>query len=118
MTAEDRAILTRDRRLLMHSVVRHGFCPRSSDPEEQTAEVLQRFGSLYSPSAVAPFTRCLECNGLLESVPKEKVLERLAGSHSPCATTMYRQCATCRRIYWAGTHFDKLASRVSKFVEH
>ena len=119
MTAEDRAILTRDRRLLMHSVVRHGFCPRSSDPEEQTAEVLRRFGSLYSPSAVAPFTRCLECNGLLESVPKEKVLERLAGEPLTLRYyDVYRQCATCRRIYWAGTHVDKLASRVSKFVEH
>lgn len=119
MTAEDRAILTRDRRLLMHSVVRHGFCPRSSDPEEQTAEVLRRFGSLCSPSAVAPFTRCLECNGLLESVPKEEVLERLAGE--PLTLRYYddyRMCSTCGRIYWAGTHFDKLASRVSKFIEH
>ncbi|HEY5705531.1 MAG TPA: Mut7-C RNAse domain-containing protein [Terrimicrobiaceae bacterium] len=117
MNAEDRAMLTRDRRLLMHSVVRHGFCPRSSDPEEQTAEVLRRFGSLYSPNPTAPFSRCLECNGLLESVPKESVLERLATE--PLTLRYYdnyRMCSTCARIYWAGTHFDKLASRVSRFV--
>ena len=36
MFAENRAILTRDRRLLMHSVVQHGYCPRSAQPEEQT----------------------------------------------------------------------------------
>jgi uncharacterized protein with PIN domain len=119
MAAEDRAILTRDRRLLMHSVVRHGFCPRSSDPEEQTAEVLRRFRLLDSPSPVAPFSRCLECNGLLESVPKEEVLERLAGEPLTLRYyDAYRLCTTCGRIYWAGTHFEKLASRVSKFVEH
>jgi uncharacterized protein len=119
MIAEDRAVLTRDRRLLMHSVVRHGFCPRSSDPEAQTAEVLRRFGAFDSPGAVAPFTRCLECNGLLESVPKEKVLKRLAGEPLTLRYyDVYRQCATCGRIYWAGTHFDKLASRVSKFIKN
>ena len=118
MIAEDRAVLTRDRRLLMHSVVRHGFCPRSSDPEAQTAEVLRRFGSFDSPGAVAPFTRCLECNGLLKSVPKEEVLERLAGEPLTLKYyDFYRLCPTCGRIYWAGSHFDKLARRVSKFVE-
>ena len=44
MSAEERAILTRDRRLLMHSIVTDGFCPRSHDPEMQTTEVLRRFG--------------------------------------------------------------------------
>ena len=55
MASENRALLTRDRRLLMHSVVRHGFCPRSANPEQQTEEVLRRFGLLDSPGALAPF---------------------------------------------------------------
>ena len=118
MAAEDRALLTRDRRLLMHSIVRHGFCPRSVDPEEQTTEVLRRFGLLDSPSPLAPFIRCLECNGLLKSVQKAEVVERLAGE--PLTLRYYddfRLCSTCGRIYWAGTHFDKLAKRVSKFIK-
>ncbi len=119
MAAEDRALLTRDRRLLMHSVVQHGFCPRSADPEEQTTEVLRRFGLLDSPSPLAPFTRCLECNGLLKSVPKAEVLERLAGEPLTLRYyDQYRMCSTCGRIYWAGTHFNKLVSRVSKFIQH
>ena len=119
MASENRALLTRDRRLLRHSVVRHGFCPRSADPEQQTEEVLRRFGLLGSPGALAPFNRCLECNGLLESVPKAAVLERLAGE--PLTLRYYddyRMCSKCGRIYWAGTHFDKLVSRVSRFVGH
>jgi len=119
MAAEDRAILTRDRRLLMHSVVRHGFCPRSCDPEEQTTEVLLRFGLLDSPNAAAPFSRCLECNGLLSAVPKEDVLRRLAAEPRTLQYyDVYSLCTTCGRIYWAGSHFAKLADRVSKFVKH
>jgi uncharacterized protein with PIN domain len=119
MAAENRALLTRDRRLLMHSIVRHGFCPRSGDAEKQTEEVLRRFGLFDPPSPLAPFTRCLECNGLLKSVPKADVLERLAGE--PLTLRYYddyRICSTCARIYWAGTHFDKLARRVSQLIGH
>jgi uncharacterized protein with PIN domain len=119
MATENRALITRDRRLLMHSVVRHGFCPRSGNPEKQTEEVLRRFGLLASPSALTPFNRCLECNGLLESVPKEDVMGRLAAE--PLTLRYYddyRMCSGCGRIYWAGTHFNKLASRVSKFLGH
>ena len=43
MATENRALLTRDRRLLMHSIVTTGFCPRSSDGEAQAREVLARF---------------------------------------------------------------------------
>lgn len=42
-TTENRALLTRDRRLMMHSIVQAGYCPRSDDPEEQAREVLRRF---------------------------------------------------------------------------
>src|SRR5438874_10351573 len=40
---EERALLTRDRRLLMHAEVRHGYYLRSQNPLEQTVEVLRRF---------------------------------------------------------------------------
>src|SRR5205823_1490469 len=56
MEREDRALLTRDRRLLMHAIVRHGYCPRSQDPDNQTIEVIGRFGLFDS---ITPFTRCL-----------------------------------------------------------
>jgi uncharacterized protein with PIN domain len=117
MLSEHRALLTRDRRLLMHSVVRHGFCPRSSDPEQQAAEVLRRFGLLDSPGAVAPFSRCLECNGLLRNVEKEAVSKRLATEpRTLLYYDAYRLCAKCGRIFWAGSHFARLAARVTRLV--
>ena len=115
MAAEDRALLTRDRRLLMHSIVRHGYCPRSTDAEEQTREVLRRFRLTDDSGRLAPYTRCLRCNSLLHSVPKSEVLDPL--SAEPLTLLYYhdfRQCTGCGRIYWPGTHIEKLAERLAR----
>jgi uncharacterized protein with PIN domain len=108
MDIENRALLTRDRWLLMHKVVRHGYYPRSQDATEQTIEVMRRF-DLFS--SVAPFTRCLRCNALLEGVEKADVMEKL----EPLTRIHYehfRRCTGCRQIYWPGSHFDKLCARL------
>jgi uncharacterized protein with PIN domain len=103
-----RALLTRDRWLLMHKVVRHGYYPRSQDAAEQSIEVMRRF-DLFS--SIAPFTRCLRCNALLEKVEKGEVIEKL----EPLTRIHYeqfRRCTGCGQIYWPGSHFDKLRARI------
>src|SRR6267143_2135316 len=109
-SCEDRALLTRDRRLLMHAVVRHGYCPRSDSPEEQTIEVLRRFDL---QTLLAPFSRCLMCNGALKRADKADVLDQL----EPLTKVYYdefRQCAACGKIYWSGSHFGRLQSRIHR----
>jgi uncharacterized protein with PIN domain len=108
MAGENRALLTRDRRLLMHSVVQHGYYPRSQDPEEQTAEVICRFDL---SEMIEPFTRCLRCNAVLEEAPKAEVVDRL----EPLTKMYYdrfRRCPDCKQVYWPGSHFAKLKKRV------
>jgi hypothetical protein len=110
MQRDDRALITRDRRLLMHSIVEHGYCPRSGDGEEQTIEVLRRFDL---ESAIAPFSRCLECNAPLETVEKNDVIEQL----EPLTKIYYqdfRRCPGCGKVFWGGSHFDKLRQRVEE----
>jgi uncharacterized protein with PIN domain len=117
MAEENRALLTRDRRLLMHSVVRHGYCPRSPDPFVQTREVIERFHLRQSAGAVVPYCRCLRCNGLLQTVPKKEVIPAL--SAEPLTLRYYHEfqkCAQCGRIYWKGTHFERLSKRVGELV--
>jgi uncharacterized protein len=111
MLTEDRALLTRDRPLLMRSVVRHGYCPRSADPEEQTREVLRRF----SPGPLALFSRCLACNAPLQPVAKSEVLGALADQPLTLRHfDAFHRCVACRRIFWRGSHFDKLAARIAR----
>ena len=108
MRESNRALLTRDRRLLMHAIVQHGYYLRSQNPINQTIEVLRRF-ELFS--AIAPFTRCLRCNAPLEEVKKNEVIQRL----EPLTKIYYeefRRCMGCGQIYWAGSHFSKLQERL------
>jgi uncharacterized protein with PIN domain len=108
MERENRALLTRDRRLLMHAVVKTGYYPRSQNADEQSVEVIRRFNLLDS---IAPFTRCIRCNGLLRNVSKADIVERL----EPLTNIYYEQfqrCTDCEQIYWPGSHFSKLRERL------
>jgi uncharacterized protein len=110
MIGENRALLTRDRRLLMHAIVQNGYCPRSQDADEQTIEVVRRFKLL---ELIAPFTRCLLCNAPLEDSAKADIIEEL----EPLTKIYYeqfRRCPRCRQIYWPGSHFAKLQKRLEK----
>ena len=110
MESEDRALLTRDRRLLMHAIVKAGYCPRSQNSDEQTIEVIRRFDLFDS---IAPFTRCLRCNAPLQEVAKADVIEKL----EPLTKIYYerfRRCTGCGQIYWAGSHFSKLQKRLDE----
>ena len=107
---ECRVLLTRDRALLKHRVITHGALIRNADPQGQLAEVVERFDL---SGMVAPFTRCLRCNGLLTSVEKEQVLARLpagAAHHYDEFST----CQGCGRLYWKGSHFRRMQQLVSE----
>jgi uncharacterized protein with PIN domain len=103
-----RALLTRDRRLLMHSIVEHGYYLRSQEPLEQTIEILRRFDLV---DLIRPFTRCLRCNALLQPIDKNTVIDRL----EPLTKIYYhdfRRCTGCGQLYWPGSHFGKLQTRI------
>jgi uncharacterized protein len=107
-TSENRALLTRDRRLLMYAAVQHGYYLRSQNPFEQTVEVVRRFDL---GSTLSPFSRCLRCNALLVPTEKEKVIDRL----EPLTKIYYdefRRCVGCGQVYWSGSHFEKLRKRI------
>jgi uncharacterized protein with PIN domain len=110
MARENRALLTRDRRLLMHAIVQHGYYPRSQNADEQTIEVIRRFNLL---ELIAPFTRCLRCNAPLEAAAKTDVIDKL----EPLTKIYYdqfRRCPDCKQIYWSGSHFPKLQKRIEE----
>ena len=110
MARENRALLTRDRRLLMHSIVQHGYCPRSQNADQQTVEILRRFNLI---ELIAPFARCLRCNAALQDAAKAEVIENL----EPLTKIYYerfRRCPGCSQVYWAGSHFQKLEKRIER----
>ena len=110
MSREKRALLTRDRRLLMHAIVQQGYYPRSQNANEQTIEVVRRFNLSES---IAPFTRCLRCNTPLQEAAKADIIDKL----EPLTKIYYnqfRRCPGCNQIYWPGSHFPKLQTRIEE----
>lgn len=107
-TEQQRILLTRDRGLLKRRAITHGLFVHSQHPEEQTVEVIKR---LDLRERLAPFTRCLRCNGALAAVGKQEVLDEL----EPLTRRYYDEfsrCTGCGRIYWAGSHHARLAGLV------
>ena len=105
---EERVLLTRDRRLLMRKVIRHGYCIHQSDPRRQAVEVLKRF---RLQGQVRPFQRCLRCNSPLQQVNKQEILDRL----EPLTKLYYDDfsiCPSCKQIYWKGSHVEHMLEMI------
>jgi uncharacterized protein with PIN domain len=110
---EKRIVLTRDRKLLFRKAVTHGFWIRSDDVDTQLKEVLQRC-DLYDQ--VKPLQRCMECNGEIESVARERVWSRL----EPLTRRYYREfyrCSRCDRIYWEGSHVEHMSGVIHQLLK-
>ncbi|MGR6966783.1 Mut7-C RNAse domain-containing protein [Geodermatophilus sp. URMC 61] len=105
--AEERVLLTQDRGLLMRRGVR-GALVRGSRPDDQLADVLDRF----APS-LDPLTRCTACGARLEPVPKADVADRL-----PPGTRRtfddFSRCPACGRVYWHGAHARRIGELVGR----
>jgi hypothetical protein len=110
---ERRILLTRDRRLLMRKQVVQGSCIRALDPPIQLVELMRRFNL---KGKVSPFQRCSHCNSLLAPVSKEAIWERL----EPLTRRYYDEfhiCPSCQRIYWKGSHYERMLAWIQVQIE-
>lgn len=112
MSNEKRTLLTRDRKLLMRNVVQSGYLPRSDQAAEQLEEVMKRFDLFDS---VQPYTRCINCNGILDSVPKEEIIDQLEPLTKKYFNDFSR-CPDCGKIYWRGSHRNRLHPKVQEIL--
>lgn len=101
---DKRILLTRDYGLLKRKQVTHGYFVRNDKPNIQVREVLTRF---HLHQSVQPFTRCTQCNGLIQAVVKDQVLERLPQRVAE-AFDQFSTCEICQRVYWQGSHYDHM----------
>ena len=112
--ATRRVILTRDRRLLYPKRITHGYWLRATDPDAQVREVLRRF-DLHRQ--VKPFHRCLDCNGTIDAVAKADIVDHLQPLTRKYYDEFYR-CTECQKIYWRGSHFERMQHKLSDLLAH
>jgi len=108
--AECRTILTRDRALLQQPSVQHGYYVRALRREAQLKEVLSRFD--LRPW-LAPFSRCIRCNGLIEIVQRADVKAVLDPQIYRVFDRFFR-CDSCQQIYWQGSHYERMVQNLAR----
>jgi uncharacterized protein with PIN domain len=110
---EKRIILTRDRGILKNRSVTHGYWVRQTSPMAQAREVVRRFDL---GAKIRPFSRCTDCNALVERVDKEAILERLEPKTARYFDE-FHQCPRCGKVYWKGSHYQRMKAKVLQIKE-
>ena len=105
--SEGRWLLTRD-----HELASRGprtVMLRAGCLEDQIVEVFNRLG--LRPEAGLGNARCSECNGRLEGVSIDMV-EATVPPHVLATAPRFRRCMDCGRVYWPGSHSERIVARM------
>ncbi|MES9968588.1 MAG: Mut7-C RNAse domain-containing protein [Candidatus Thiodiazotropha sp.] len=109
---QKRVLLTRDRGLLMHRVITHGCFIHATEPKRQLLELVER---LQLQGVYNPFSRCMECNGCLAAVDKERIQDQLPARVRQHYADFWR-CDACGRIYWKGSHYQEMQAFIDTLM--
>jgi len=113
---EERVILTKDtgilrRRLITSGAVR-ALRVEGDDWRRQLVQVVQTLELQTQPR----FTRCIECNAVLEPRTRDQ-----ARPHVPPyvhrTQTAFLACPSCGRHYWQGTHWQRMTRDLARILE-
>ena len=110
---EKRIVLSKDTGLLECRQIIFGRHVRSIYPDDQLSEVLDFFG-IKGPFNF--FSRCLRCNNKLSLVNKKDILHRLEPKTKKYFNR-FKICSQCNRIYWRGSHYEKMKTRLLKMTD-
>ena len=100
--AENRVLLTRDRRLLRDRRPHKAVEVTRDAPLEQLVALVKEL-RLEAPAEL--FTRCLVCNSVLEDAATD------VASLPPMARELsgpIKRCPNCKRLYWPGSHVRRM----------
>lgn len=109
---EGRIILTKDTGILQRRIVSTGevsaILVEVDGVREQIRQVVDLLGL---GGDAAPFSLCMECNERLVPRRKEEVRE-LVPPYVLKTQKRFVQCPKCERVYWRGTHWERMAREV------
>lgn len=113
---EDRVLLTKDRQILKRRLVTSGRLKVILiEDDEVKAQLRQVLTALNLASELRPFSLCVECNEPLVSREREEV-EELVPPYVFQTQTQYVQCPGCLRVYWRGTHWERMSRELEGIV--
>ncbi|MBI4296070.1 MAG: Mut7-C RNAse domain-containing protein [Chloroflexi bacterium] len=115
--AQNRVLITRDTHIRERRVASTGELKLvfldSDEPEVQIRQVVQAL----KLDTKGSFSLCLECNEALVERTKEGAKERIP-PYVFRTQSQYMECPACHRIYWRGTHWQRMSKKLDEFVKH
>jgi uncharacterized protein len=108
---ENRLILTRDRKLRRQQPPDFLFI-ESDHYREQLRQVIR---ACHLNPVDKAFTRCLECNIVLEARSKLSV-EKIVPPYVLATQEKFSSCPKCHRVYWPATHHERMLEELRGLV--
>ena len=113
---QNRVILTRDTQIIRRRLVTSGelkaILIEGDNPKDQFRQIVNCLDLDYQ---FKPFSLCLECNHNLIQRSKDEVRD-LIPSYVFKTQSHYMECPACHRIYWQGTHWQRISEELEKFM--
>jgi len=110
---EGRYLLTRDRELCGRAGKPACHYVKATDPKEQIIEVIAAFALKEQVASGKGFlTLCMDCNAPILPTQPHQVVDRLPGSVL-LAHDKFFLCPRCERIFWQGSHWDRMKEWVN-----
>ena len=106
---ENRILLTRDRPLYERARSLPCVFVEKNELDHQIAQLVTEVGLDLDRET---FTRCLECNVPILDADLEQVRMSVPPFVLKSQTQFYK-CPACLRVYWSGSHTDRMEARLS-----
>jgi len=100
---EGRLLLTRDTRLVRGHVRGHDLPPHVFLTSDHFRAQLPQVATAVPLGGPGLLVRCLDCNRLLDEVPRERARDRVPQFVWETAER-FLSCGGCGRFYWPATH--------------
>ncbi len=103
--------LTRRQAWLNYKVLRNKpvYFITANEPFIQLCEVIKKLDLKFDPRSFC--SRCLKCNALLEEKRREEIAN-LVPEYVLHTYQTFKQCPQCKRVYWPGSHKEKMLARL------
>jgi len=112
---EKRVLLTKDTQIMLRRVVTSGRLKALLIVDDNPKAQLRQVVAALKLDQERKFTRCLECNELLVTRSKDQVQDSVP-PYVFKTQSQYFQCPTCHRIYWRGTHWQRMKQEVETLM--
>lgn len=110
----ERILLTRDKELIQRAIKQEiPVIPVHSDDLDQQLKIVL---SQITFDTSLSFTRCLQCNTLLETRANDQV-KHLIPPKVYDQHTHFWFCPHCQQYYWQGTHYHQMQQKIREVLK-